>query len=102
MSARADTSGGLNEVGEQSVEFGGVGLDGQHPPAKGAHRQLGGVGDVVAAGARSQPCGPCGQRFAGNPAERFSQAIGPAEAEVAELVETGDASLATGSLGDQQ
>jgi hypothetical protein len=94
-------SGGLDQVGEQCVEFGVVGFDGQHPSAEGAHRRLGGVGDVVAAGTTSQPSGSCGQRLAGNPAERFSPVIGPAEAEAAELVETGDACLAPGSFGDQ-
>jgi hypothetical protein len=38
----------------------------------------------------------------GTLAERFSQVIGAAETEVADLVETGDACLATGSFGDQQ
>jgi hypothetical protein len=95
-------SGGLDELAEQAVEFAVVGFDGQHPPAEGAHRQLGGVGDVVAAGPRSQPSSSCGQRCAANPAKRFSQLIGAAETEVTELVETGNACLATGSFGDQQ
>jgi hypothetical protein len=94
--------GGGGELCEDAVEGVVVLVEGEHASSEGAHGELGGVGDGVPVSARAQSGGDVGELVAGHASEAFAQFIGCAETQVAQLVETGDARLAAGALGDQQ
>ena len=79
-----------------------AGVDGERPATEGAQRQLGGVSTWFGARCRSQPGGHLGELVAGHAPKPFPQLIGGNEAEVADLVERGDAGVAPGALGHQQ
>ena len=84
------------------MEAGAVGVDVEDAAAEGVHRQLGGVHDGVTVGFGRSAAAWRGEAVDGDATEPFPQLIGGAEAEMAELVETLDARVASGAVGDEQ